>query len=582
MEGIGPDSELSLAIGHFARLKTVIDRLQKIAPSRTLTLDSGDSFAGALFHLLTASAAFTCETVPPVELKFLSDANYDATVFGNHDFDGFDDVILDTLQCASKTTSVPVLSSNINVDTTSDSCKHLIFNFTDPEKLSYGPSRSLLSDQGRTLVTSHILKELTNEKGQKLKVAIVGTHGPDSSELSVVYRRCIHFRGYDDITHKKDFDGWVHSVQEAVNLVKKQHKPDVVILLAHAGAQEDEQLVNELQKRTKDDRFIDLHISSHTHELYLKVFGKTIVPQVDAYGMYLGVLQLEYDFDTKTITLLNEKIPTREAFYIDTVTDSALLPTQIQINSNIPMNKEYLEKIEEYKRMIDASFLKNFEFKYATQIGNVPTVFPKGITFSIYAADCILKEVRKEMGNSTDTVSVFFLNDAAIRIDVPFFYSLNKTKLPFQFSDVYRALSIGTLTRDISEEKLPGDVIAHFYMTKKELKTFIQANLVLKMVNPNYVIAFSTSYSYKTRWWGIPFINRIYDIQIDGVSIDKFPNMIHVAMPNWMTKYYRNLGEMSFGILSSTFHDKYGRDIPQPYLLFKHEYELFARCIKNQ
>ncbi len=580
-EGIGPDSQLSLAKGHFARLKTLITRVQDIAPSQTLTVDSGDSFAGSLFHLLSASNSYSCADVPPVELKFLSDARFDATILGNHDFDGYDEVILDSLDCASRTTRVPILSNNIVFDPHNPVCNHLTWHFKGEDSVQYTPPRAQQESE-LTQMTSFVLKMLTDPKtGKQLRVAIIGTFGPDSAELSLPYRHCTRFRGYDDQNYKMLLTEWADSVHETITTVKEKHDAQVVILLAHAGLPEDTLLLKELHKRG-DDHLIDLHISSHTHEVYLNFIGKTISHQVNAYGTILGVLQLEYDFDAKQVTLLNGKIPIRDSFYIDSLQKGMLLPTQLPVNADIPMDKKTFDEIERYKRMIDSSFLKNSEFKYATQVGNIPTSFKEGASFQQFVADCVLEEARKELGNDTNPLAVFFLNSEAIRIDQKYFKSLNSSKLPFQFSDVYRALGIGTLTPDISEVKSPGDVIAHYYMTQRELVMLFQANLLANLSNPNYMMAFSSSFQYKTRWWGIPFVNRLYDIKINDVPIEQLGDLIHVAMPNWMTKYFANMAKMTFGILSGHFRDKSGRIIPQPHQLHKHEYDLLARCISRK
>jgi 2',3'-cyclic-nucleotide 2'-phosphodiesterase (5'-nucleotidase family) len=549
-----------------------------LAPSQTLTVDSGDAFAGSLFHLLTASNAYSCSAVPPVELKFLSDANFDATILGNHDFDGYDEGILETIDCARNTTSVPILAANIIFDPSSPSCKRL--KWTDKnDQVPYTSPRALKPNVGITELASFVLKNLTDPAtGQSLRVAIIGVFGPDSAELSLPYRHCTHFRGYDDHAHKINLDQYAQSVHETVTLVKEKHDAQVVILLAHSGVPEDEDLIRALHKLSNTDRFIDVHISSHTHSIYMKQVGKTVIHQTNAYGTILGVLQFEYDFETKDVTLMNKNVPIRDYFYVDAI--PTLLPTQIVINAHIPMDKHYTQMIEKYKQMIDASFLKNSEFKYSTMIGNVPTKFKPGHSFHTFVADCLLQEMNTYLPEQP--VQVFFMSAEAIRVDQTYLRSLNETSLAYQFSDVYRTLAIGTLSLDISEEKAPGDVIAHFYMSQKELLMLVQANMLANLSNPTFVMTFSNSMTYKIRWWGIPFINRMYDVQINGVPIESFGNFIHVAMPNWMTKYFKNLAKMTFGILSTNFRDKFGRAWPEPDLLFRHEYDLFARCIRNK
>ncbi|KAL0482366.1 trifunctional nucleotide phosphoesterase [Acrasis kona] len=554
--------------GHFARLKYLIDRIQSIAPTQTLTIDSGDSFGGSLFHLLSASNAYSCDAVPPPEWKFLSDCHFDATVFGNHDFDGFDVGLGKRLDCAKNTTTVQVLSSNILINSDESECRKIKSSITKPDTHYSAPG-----EQNRpTRIVPYVLKELTDPStNQSLKVAIFGFFGPDSSLLCNPYRKCTHFVGFNDATHSIEWAEYVQHVYDTITTVRKVHEPQVIITVAHSGVPEDEQLITSLHQLTKDDNFVHVHLGSHTHHAYSKQTKGTTLYQSDSYGTHLGTPQFQYDYNKNTVTLLNKDV--RKQVYPDAISPGVTLPTHLVIDGSIPLDPHYDTLVQSYKKMIDSTFLKKSDFKYDTPIGHVDT----RKLFVDIVTDCLYTQIKnlfiKDLG-------VYLMSEAAIRNDPEHLQKTNSTQIYFQFSDVYRVLGIGELSTLISEERKPGDVIAHFYMSRHELTMLVQGNEFAELANPTYGICFSSSLQYKTNWYGIPFLNRMVDFRINDRIMQK-DDLIHVAMPAWMVKYFKKMSQMSFGILSCNFRDRFGRVIQEPDRLLVHDYELFAMCIRD-
>ena len=64
--------------GGFARLKTVIDQQRQLHPG-ALLLDGGDFSMGSLFQTAYSTSA--------LELRMMGALGYDATTFGNHEYD---------------------------------------------------------------------------------------------------------------------------------------------------------------------------------------------------------------------------------------------------------------------------------------------------------------------------------------------------------------------------------------------------------------------------------------------------------------------------------------------------------------
>jgi 2',3'-cyclic-nucleotide 2'-phosphodiesterase (5'-nucleotidase family) len=468
-EGIGPDAQLGSAHGHFARLKFLLNRLQQMNPNRTLTVDAGDHFSGTLFHLLSISDTFPCTSVPPVEFKFFSDAFYDAIIMGNHDFDGNEEGLLKILNCASQTTQVPILMSNMELEDKNPTCQQFKKLFTR-EKPSYEPAAACQQKRKNTHFAPYKLKKLYDQKtGDVLRVALIGAMGPDSAQCCTVNRKDIHFTGFNDTAGAVQWDDYVNLIYNTATKVRENYYADVVVLISHSGQPEDQVLVQSLNNMQQGDTpVIDVHISSHTHDVYITKIDKVYIHQAEALGTALGVLQFDFDEETRQLKLLNANVGPKESFYIDSFTNTSLLPHRISINADIPMDPDYKLVIERYKDLIDKTFLKNQDYKYETPVGIVPSRFtgfePNPISgtyeFVNYLADCLYNETNnkiEELGEHK--LDILIISSDAIRTDDAYFLAINQSGVIYQFSDVYRTLGIGTLSTTVSEGKLPGDVI---------------------------------------------------------------------------------------------------------------------------
>ncbi len=87
--------------------------------------------------------------------------------------------------------------------------------------------------------------------------------------------------------------------------------------------------------------------------------------------------------------------------------------------------------------------------------------------------------------------------------------------------------------------------------------------------------------TFKTKWWGIPFYNRMYDLRFNNVPVEDLPEYLHVAMPAWMAKFFKTVPQLTHGWLDFFFHDRYGHILQDPMRVYEHEYVLFGWCIQR-
>jgi 5'-nucleotidase/UDP-sugar diphosphatase len=590
-EGVGPDSMLHETRGHFARLKFAITNLQKqLNPYATLTLDAGDWNSGTLFHLIQVSYLYP-DLVP--ELSFLSDCNYDAISLGNHEFDGKEEALSYIILKANRNgIKLPILTGNIQFDEGCILSKHYISECN----AVYTPTRAtqkilktnfsscIHSAADGVFLTPYILKELksspTDERS--IRVAILGIFSINAAETSAISRKCVHFYGSKT---GKNFAELINSIKKRIIEIRTKHNPDVVILLNHSGEPEDENIVYALQKW--DENAIDVHISSHTHHCYLKKIKNTVIHQAGPYGVNLGVLQFSYNLFTKKLTLLNEHIPIPEYFHFDSkMTPNMLLPSRIPINSAIPYDSDILQKIELYKKIIDNTFLKQMQFSYNTDLGFLEKK-PESIhEVAQMISDALLEELNIELAekakrmrhNNTDRpIDLFMFPVSGVRTE---FFSLNASRL--QFSDIFRAMGVGSLNQNITGHNPPSLRLAHFYLSKRHLRQTIEGSeFAIRFVNEMMGLAYSSNLSYRMRYFGIPLYN-LFDIRINGTPLEKVKyDYIHVAAPSYAASFMKLTSKFSKGILSLDFRDRFGRVIKQPFLADHQDYVYISRKLKR-
>jgi 5'-nucleotidase/UDP-sugar diphosphatase len=271
--GMGPASDYTpftlnddKTRGGFARLATLIAARKDARKSQgpVLILDAGDYSMG------TAFAAATRETGS--ELQLLSLMGYDATTFGNHDFDLGPDGTAQAIAAAAKAGRVPMVVAS-NTD------------FSASDETLVGLQR--LAKDG--LVRRHFVIERGG-----IRFGFFGLLGKEA-------------QFYTDGAGAVKFSDAVESAGEMVKILRETEKVDVIIALSHGG-----------MEKGKDGRFtdgedvrlpkavpgIDIVIGAHSHtELFEPVMAndRTPVVQTGKYCENLGELVITLDGDKLTV-----------------------------------------------------------------------------------------------------------------------------------------------------------------------------------------------------------------------------------------------------------------------------------------
>jgi 5'-nucleotidase len=236
--------------GGFAKRASIIENVRK-NDDHVLVLDAGDVFQGTTYFNY-----FHGE----VEYKLMSLMGYDASTFGNHDFD---------LGCENILLQLP----------------HATFSFIN---CNYNFDDTALA-KNKKIMPYKIYK-----KGH-LKIGVLGV-GIDLENLV-------------DEKHLKGiiYNDPIRSANKIAEFLKQEEKCDYVICLSHLGYKYDINKISDIAL-AQQSKYIDLIIGGHTHTFLMQpnliknVEGKEVnITQVGWAGIWLG--KIEVYFST-----YNEKI----------------------------------------------------------------------------------------------------------------------------------------------------------------------------------------------------------------------------------------------------------------------------------
>jgi 5'-nucleotidase len=206
-------------------------------------LDAGDIFQGTPYFNFFGGE---------VEMKVMSEMEYDAATIGNHDFDGGIDGLLESLAHAS----FPLINTNYDFSNT------VMHNATQP----------------------YLIKHVGN-----IKIGITG--------VGIELNGLVPKRLYKETQY---LDPIVEANKMAA-ILKFEHKCNYVICLSHLGYKYNSDMVSDvvLAKESKD---IDLIIGGHTHtfmktpDIVKNQLGKeVVVNQAGWAGIMLGRIDVFFE-----------------------------------------------------------------------------------------------------------------------------------------------------------------------------------------------------------------------------------------------------------------------------------------------
>jgi 2',3'-cyclic-nucleotide 2'-phosphodiesterase (5'-nucleotidase family) len=545
-EGRGPDyyftplqGDNDPVKGHYARLAFMIKKLTAEKRSQKepyLLLDAGDFFSGTLFHTLGPRK----DIIQAPEFEFFQTLKYDAVILGNHEFDAGEEGLKTMLNKASAfNPHFKVLVSNLD----SKGKKSFLKDYMGQGEF-----------QKKTPFMQEVFLKDLHYKGQTLRVGIIGLMGPDASFTSMNGRKEVSFIGHNDKKSKKRMKDLIKVTRRWTDYLKKEKKAQVVVVVMHGGAPEDE----DLAKKVKG---LDVIIAGHTHKTYESVVGPkgVILSQAGAFGRFVGRLELIYD---------DGKVRLRKK----------ARPHLVAIDDSVPVDKDLYNKIEGYKKLISKMVVKDSAYKYKSQIMRVKKKIERGTTPKSKLGALVTKALRQELSRHLkDPIDIYFNPLTLIRWESIPTVKKDKEGTVIQYSDIFRMLGLG-----FDDDMNPGTPIVDFYISKKDFVKVLQFTELYRLINIHSTISYSPSLEYRT-YKRIPFLkNKKKYLRLHGLPFEHWPERLHVATNLTLGKYIFRLKELSYGLVNVVITDKEGHKIRElKPLKDVREYTLFSNFLKK-
>ena len=392
-------------LGGYARLAALISQRKKARQGlgAVLILDAGDYSMG------TAFGAAIRET--GAELQLLSRMGYDATTFGNHEFDLGPDGLGQSIGVAAQAGRVlPVVASNTN----------------------FAAKDAPLADLQRLAKDGVVRRNLVIERGG-IRFGIFGLLGKEAA----VYTTC----------GAASFSDAIETAKEMVKVLREEEKADVVICLSHGGV-----------VKGKDGRYtdgddlrvaeavpgIDIVIGGHSHTALQEaiiVKGRTPVVQAGKYGENLGEL---------VVTLDGAKLQ---------VESYRLYP----INDTIAGDRAIAAEIDEFKKTVTKVVFASRGYSIDQPLAVVPQDIPN--TFTDIAAGTPLANLVTDAFRNATKADISCTANGMMRTG----FTRGKSGVQTVY-DVFAVAPLGAGVVDATA----GSALVTAYFTGKELKNLLE------------------------------------------------------------------------------------------------------------
>ncbi len=488
-------SDLHSCADMYPYLSTFIQQKQQEAKKNNqgvITLDAGDISMGTLYALYYELYA--------TEYRALAVMNYDAFIFGNHDFD----VGLTSL--GYMVYNSRILGHQLNPITE----KPLQFPINVTANITGSGNQTFTNALKYLQHTPYVIYTRGG-----VKVGVFGVLGKDAFAMSKV-------------TNELDFKDPIATAKPIVKQLKDKGV-DFIVALSHSGAKLREK--SEDFALAKECPEIDLIISGHDHEALfqpLKV-GKTSIVSAGCNGRLVGEVEL---------TLESDENPTHYKLY-QVPTDIEREPAATRLYDTLDIN-------------LITFFNSRFHFAPDyTVVKNVKEIPMGPDSTGFYPLNY---EIAKAIYMESERDGRFFAEKEKLVSIVP--SGVVRKSLPagdVTYQDIYNVMPLGRDTRSN-----PGYPLVLAYVTGKELKNICEVNTsVAPKVEDAYLTFYNLTFTYNSK--GIPFF-KVKDVFVGGEKVND-KALYPIVTDSFTANGIFLMNKKSHGILSVVPKDKEGNEI---------------------
>lgn len=483
--------------GGYARLMTVIKEQKEKYPNAIL-VDGGDFSMGSLFQTAFATSA--------IELRIMGAMGYDATTFGNHEFDYLPQGLASMLNVAA--------GCGENVPTIVDA------NYLPPEMGEAGytnDSRAVWDALNNYGVKDYIILE----RGGVFFV-LFGLTGFDSDDCAPNSGMIL-----DDPAETAQ-----RIVNEATAECRSMYGVEpVVVCLSHSGTSDDGQ--GEDYELAQSVSGIHVIVSGHTHTTLHEAIevNDTYIVSAGEYGKYLGVVNLAYQAGGDLAMTGYELIP---------------------INETVEEDAETAALVEGFKAEVEENYLSDYGMSFDQVLTNNSYTFDNVDAVYDYAHESTLGNVfsdayqwaaERALGQD---VALALTASGVIRESIPMG--------DVTVSDIFNAASLGVGTE--------GELVA-IYLTGADLKNVLEVDAsVYPLMHSAQLFMSGVEYSFNNSRMIFNKVDYAMLRSNDG-TLEKIEDdqMYLVVCGMYMGQMLGSVEETSFGLLTITPRDAQGNPI---------------------
>ena len=483
--------------GGYSRLMTAIDAQKRKYPDAIL-VDAGDFSMGSLFQTAYASEA--------IELRMMGAMGYDATTFGNHEYDYLPSGLASMLNSAVESGDpLPAIVE----------CNYLPPEQGDP---GYTQDSALVRQAFDNYgVQDYILLERGG-----IYFVIFGLMGLDSDACAPNSGQVLH----------NCAESAQKVVDEATAFCRENyHAEPVVICLSHSGTEngkgEDYQLAQKVNG-------IDLIVSGHSHTALEEpiLVNDTYIVSAGEYSKYLGVAQMRYSADGRV-----------------TMEEYSLIP----IDEGLEEDPRIQSMTEDFKRAVEESYLSQYSLGFDEVLIQNPYPFESArdvmtpqhdSALGSLLADAYLWAAEQTLGVPVDAA---LTASGVIRGSIPVG--------DVTVSDVFNIASLGVGTE--------GELFCA-YLTGRDLKTALEVDAsVQPIMNTAHLFFSGVEYSYNTRRMIFNKVDSAMLRREDGTLAEIQDDQLYrIVTGRYVGGMLGSVETSSMGLLKIVPRDETGEPIP--------------------
>ena len=480
----------SEVVGGFARINTLIKEQKEENPD-TLLLDGGDFSMGTLVQTVFEEEA--------AEIRMLGYMGFEATTFGNHEYDYRSQGLANMLDTAADCgDTVPeILVCNVDWDAMEQE------GLTDDQQL--------LKDA----FDHYGVKDYTVVEKDGVKIALIGVFGEDA--LACAPTCALLFRDASE------------AVKDTIKEIKENEDVDMYVCISHSGTNQEDESKSEDEILAKAVPELDLIVSGHTHTVLEEPIqhGDTYIVSPGEYGKYLGSFSMTQKEDGRW---------NLENYELVSITDDIAQdePTQEEIDNFMEAVDEiYLSQFGYTKDQVLAT--NDIEFCSLSDLETKHTELNLGDIMS----DAYIYAVENADDFDGETVQMAVVPAGTIRDT----YAVGDITV----TDVFNSFSLGT-----GEDGIPGYPLVSVYLTGKELKIAAEIDASVSELMPTARLYMSgLQFTYNPNRILLNRVTDVYLTDSDGnreeIEDDK---LYRVVADLYSGQMLSAVTDMSYGLLS--------------------------------